>query len=209
MRLKAPLDATFATQGHVRVLRALDALPEGLAVSVRDIARRSGMGHPRASQVLADLNAQGLTIRAHAGRADLYKMNRDHVLSSFLRRLFEDERASERELINALSQGLRPAAHVIDEAMLFGSAARGEAGAGSDVDLAVVTRRPNDAVLEKTLAVLATEVKKRFGNDVSVHLSSEPVARRRKARDPSRLLWERIAEAGISVVPGPGSDAHA
>ena len=41
MRITAALDEVLATRGHVRILRALDGLPEGFAVSARDMARRA------------------------------------------------------------------------------------------------------------------------------------------------------------------------
>lgn len=201
MRLRSPLDAALASQGHVRVLRALDALPEGLAASVRDLARRSGLRHPRTSQVLADLRAQGLAIAQRAGRADLYQLNREHLLFPTLHRLFAEERASEEELVEFLRARLAPAARYIREAYVFGSVARGESEAASDVDLAVVTDRPDTPIVEKTLDSLASEVKRRYGNDLSVHLSREPVEKRRRARDESRVLWNAIAREGIRILP--------
>jgi len=202
MRLRRPLDAALATQGHVRVLRALDGLPEGLAVSVRDLSRRAGLRHPRTSEILADLRLQGLASAQRAGRADLYQPNRAHVLYPFLHRLFDEERASEAELAEALSRGLAPAARHIKEAYLFGSVARGDSDVTSDVDLAIVASRPDAALLTKTIEALAAAVKQRFGNDLSVQLSDEPVEKRRHARDPSRELWDRVAREGVSVLPG-------
>jgi predicted nucleotidyltransferase len=201
VRLRSPLDAALATQGHVRVLRALNALPEGLAVSVRDLGRRAGLRHPRTSEILADLRLQGVATAQRAGRADLYQLNRAHVLYPMLRRLFHDEGASEHELIEALRNGLAPAARYIKEAYLFGSVARGESDATSDIDLAIVAPHEDAPVVTKTLLVLAAAVKQRFGNDLNVQVSSEPVAKRRRARDPSRELWDRVAREGVPVLP--------
>ena len=201
MRLRRPLDAAFATQGHIRVLRALDALPQGLAVSVRDLARRSGLRHPRTSEILADLRLQGVATAQRAGRADLYQLNREHLLYPILQRLFRDETASEEALVEILRQGLSPAARYIKAAYVFGSVARGESDVSSDIDLAIIAPQPDAPVVTKTLEALAAVVKQRFGNDLSIHVSSEPVDTRRRGRDPSRNLWERIAREGVPVLP--------
>ncbi len=46
MRLSNALDHIFAGRSRVRILRALDELPDGIAVSARELARRSGLSHP-------------------------------------------------------------------------------------------------------------------------------------------------------------------
>ena len=80
MRTAAALDDVLASRSHIRILRALDAIPEGLGMSVRDLARRAGVTHPRASEVLSSLAQLGVTSRQRAGRADLYQLNRAHLL---------------------------------------------------------------------------------------------------------------------------------
>lgn len=202
MRLSRPLDAALASQGHVRVLRALDALPEGLAVSVRDLARRAGLRHPRTSQVLSDLLLQGLTVAQRAGRADLYQLNREHVLYPVIHRLFQQEEDRSAELINVLRKGLGRAGRQVREAYLFGSVARGESEARSDIDLAVVTPDPNAPGVTKPLELLVVEVKRRFGNDLSLHFSDRPLAARLRSRE-GQGLWKRISAEGVQVWPVP------
>lgn len=204
MRLRSPLDGALASQGHVRVLRALHSLPDGLAVSVRDLARRAGLRHPRTSQILADLHHQGVTIAQRAGRADLYQLNRAHILYPPIRRLFQDEEASSAALITLLRRALARAGRQVREAHLFGSVARGESEAASDVDLAVVTPDPEDPELTKTLDALTSDVKRRFGNDLSLHFSSQPLAKRVRGRE-GRGLWQRIAAEGIQIWPATKS----
>src|SRR5680860_1614683 len=45
MRFDSPIDDLFLNRSHVRILRALLRLPEGLPASGREIARRAGVTH--------------------------------------------------------------------------------------------------------------------------------------------------------------------
>ena len=76
MQLETPLDQVLQTGTHVRVLRALVALPPGLAASARDIARRAGVAHTTASRALQSLAAQGIVHVQHVARADLRAQRR-------------------------------------------------------------------------------------------------------------------------------------
>src|ERR1700694_1597145 len=100
MRLEQPLDDVFASSSHVRVLRALFALPSGMGRSGRDLARRGSVSHPRANQVLADLSEQGLVEVQRLPRTDLYRLNRHHALAKPLGELFELEPKLKFELLS-------------------------------------------------------------------------------------------------------------
>jgi len=203
VRLTAALDDVLATRGHVRVLRALDALPEGLGVSARDIARRAEVAHNRASEVLSALTDIGLTRVQRAGRSDLYQLNRLHVLNRALHELFRHEAAVEVELRKFLRRRLSKLN--VREAYIFGSVARGESRADSDIDLAVVIDEPGPTVGERAeLDELAADVRERFGGRLGVHLGTKPLAARVRGR-VGRDLWRRIAEEGIRLLPSRDS----
>src|SRR5947209_13984496 len=168
MRFTSPLDDAFASRGHVRVLRALDRLPEGFRASAREIARRAGLAHNRASEVLADLTAQGLADVEHIARSDLYRINRRHALFPGVHDLFARERNVGPELERFLRRRVRALVDGADEAYLFGSVARKEERVGSDIDLAVVVPPAAMAAADEALVGLAAEVRRRFGSDLSV-----------------------------------------
>lgn len=162
MRLDNSLDDLFATGSHVRVLRALDGLPEDLSVSGREIARRAGVSQPTAADVLRSLEGQGLLVIGRRLRAAFYRLNPDHVLTPAVRQLFARESAVRSELETAVADrvyGLRGVA----AAYLFGSAARGDMRAQSDIDVAIQSK---DAVPEEIGSL--DQVHRRFGNRVSV-----------------------------------------
>jgi predicted nucleotidyltransferase len=200
LRFTVPLDDAFATRGHVRILRALDGLPAGLPASARDIARRAGVAHNRASEILANLSAQGLTDVQRMGRSDLYQLNRDHALLPLVQALFAEERKIQRDLELFLRRRIRALAPAVEEAYVFGSVARRESGVGSDIDLAVVAPRDALRAGDPAFTQLAREVRRRFGSELSVHLSAESLFDRVK-HPAGRALWKRIEAEGVRLIP--------
>jgi DNA-binding transcriptional ArsR family regulator len=162
MRLDNALDDVFATGSHVRVLRALVDLPDGLTVSGRDIARRAGVSQPTAAEVLRALEDQGLLIVGRRPRAGYYRLNPEHVLAPALSDIFARERQTRSDLERRLADGLGGLRDV-EAAYLFGSAARGDMRPNSDIDVAIKSRHelPEDI---PTLDGLY----RRFGNRVNV-----------------------------------------
>src|SRR5712692_2901452 len=107
MRLDDPLDDIFASASHVKLLRALFALPPEMGTSGRDLARRAGVSHPRANEVLADLAEQGLVAVQRLPRTDLYRLNRRHALAEPLGKLFELEPKLKSELLSLVARELK------------------------------------------------------------------------------------------------------
>jgi predicted nucleotidyltransferase len=206
MRIIGALDDVLATRGHVRILRALDALPEGFGVSARDMARRGEVAHNRASEVLSALTEIGLTRVQRAGRADLYQLNRNHIMYPAVHELFQQEAAIRSALQRFLRRRLAKL-HRVREAYVFGSVARGESQTGSDIDLALVIppSGPTDAE-QVEIDKIATDVRQRFGSELGVHVSPQPVANRVKRR-AGRALWRHIQTEGIRLLPAEGRRA--
>jgi len=123
---------------HGRVLGVLartDRPLTGRAVTglLRAPASPSGV-----QKVLDDLVGNGVVIAEPAGRARLYTLNRDHVAYQAI-----DQLARLRELLLERIEAEAKSWDVPAKAVwLFGSTARGEGGADSDLDLLIV--RPDD-----------------------------------------------------------------
>lgn len=141
MRLHEPLDDLFATGSHVRVLRALAALPPTAAVSGRELARRAGVSQPTTRDVLASLERQGLLRVARSLKRDAYRLSPDHILVPVVRELFYREHGIATELGRAIA-GVAQKVPGVRGAYLFGSAARGDMRPDSDIDVAVESSRP-------------------------------------------------------------------
>jgi predicted nucleotidyltransferase len=128
------LENILGSKSKVAVLRVL--INSKIGYSGSEISRRSGKGLLSIQNALADLEGCGL-LDVHRGKVEhRYRLNRDHYLVAHgLRQLF----ASEGEMMKSLARHLTA---VLDgkvvAAGLFGSAARGEARPGSDIDLIVI-----------------------------------------------------------------------
>lgn len=199
MRLDDPLNDIFASASHVKVLRALFSLPSDMATSGRDLARRSGVSHPRANQVLVDLAEQGVVVVQRLPRTDLYQPNRHHVLAQSLGELFELEPKLKFQLLLLVAGELKARRLPVKEARIFGSAARGEMKPSSDVDLALVTSRENIAGVEAAAQEIAEKARERFGTRLNVLVGSPSLERLSKSRKPRQGTWQAIEREGIDV----------
>jgi predicted nucleotidyltransferase len=200
MRIPHPLDDVFPSRSHVRILRALDELPDGVPVSARELARRSGLSHPTASNVLASLGRQGIVVARRAPRADAFELNQRHVLVEKLRLLFEWERQLFREFTTFVAEAIEGTPGV-SAAYLFGSAVRGEMTSFSDIDLAVIVNDTSEiAEAESGLDQVADAVRERFGNRLNVTLGLSPINQLRRPSRPGHRFWTRVVREGIAVI---------
>ena len=193
MRLREPLDDLFAAGSHIRVLRALEALPGSVAVSGRELARRAGVSQPTAREVLASLERQGIVIVSRSLRRDAYQLNHEHVLVPLLRELFARERSVPEEVERSVADAVGKIG-TVTAAYLFGSAARGDMHPNSDIDVAIVTpRAPPDAAFE------LDGLYRRFGNRVNVIRLADRGAtglRERIRREGKRLPLAHARRSG-------------
>ena len=122
------------------------------------------MGVRKAADRLVE---QGIVGRTQAGRAPLYRLNRDHVAAPWIEGL-----ATIREqLIERLRQDLRTWRPTPTIAVLFGSAARCEASAESDLDVLLVRPAqvdPDDPAWRERVGQLEHAATRWTGNDARV-----------------------------------------
>jgi predicted nucleotidyltransferase len=167
------------------------------AFSGRRIHRLMGHGsEPGVRKAAERLVDQGIVFRSQAGKAKLYRLNREHVGAAGIEILA----ASRREFIARLRElvarwGVAPRAVV-----LFGSAARREARPDSDIDLLVIRDASVDEEAPEwceQLASLESQATKWTGNDARViELSEVDLSR------PIPLIDEAIRD-GIDLFGSP------
>lgn len=193
MRFESPLDDVFLNRSHVRVLRALYRLPDGLSASGREIARRAGVTHPTSRKALELLADTGLVKASRGPVGVAYELNYDHLLTEQVADLFGAEADIGRELVSFLRDQLLALTDKVEWATIFGSVVWGESTPTSDIDLAVSCAAADREEVEKTLDDLSDAVRKRFGN----HLS--PLINAKKQR-PKTGIWKRIEKDGVPLI---------
>jgi predicted nucleotidyltransferase len=148
------------------VLAALAGADEEF--SGRELARRAGHGSTEGIRRAADrLAAQGIVSRRAVGGAHLYRLNRDHIAAQWI----EGLATLPEQLIGRLRGRIADWQAAPRLAFLFGSVARRDATAESDLDMLVVRRRdcdPDSEAWRSQLLDLQQVATALSGNDARV-----------------------------------------
>jgi predicted nucleotidyltransferase len=133
------------------------------------------LGHgsePGVRKAAERLVEQGVVLRREAGNAKLYRLNRGHVAAAGIETLA----AVRSELIARLREAIAGWKVAPRAVVLFGSAARSEAGPESDLDLLVIrcaSVEEEESEWCEQLASLGREATEWTGNDARVLELSE------------------------------------
>jgi predicted nucleotidyltransferase len=130
-------------QTRGRILTTLYGTPDE-AFFVRQIARSVDVSVGTVQRELATLADAGLSLRTQTGNQVFYRANRDHPTFAELQALL----AKTTGVFHQLAEALNPLAKSIEFAFVYGSFARGDENAGSDIDLMVVGQVTLDELLE-------------------------------------------------------------
>ncbi|HET6570929.1 MAG TPA: MarR family transcriptional regulator [Solirubrobacterales bacterium] len=164
--------------------------------SGRELARRAGRSSTGVQHVLDRLVEHGLVKREEVGRTFLYELNRDHLLAPTVEQMAGARAELVRRLRDAIDGWEVPPVH----ASLFGSAARGDGDASSDIDLLVVRPAdldPEDANWRDQLDELADSVRRWTGNNAGIaEVSEGELPRLRKDRPP---VVEEVSEDAVDL----------
>lgn len=164
--------------------------------SGRELARRAGRSNTGVQHVLDRLVEHGLVSREEVGRTFLYELNRDHLLAPTVEQMAGARAELVRRLRDAIDGWETPPVH----ASLFGSAARGDGDASSDIDLLVVRPAdvgPDDAHWRGQVDELADLVRRWTGNNAGIaEVSEDELPRLRKDRPP---VVEEVSEDAVDL----------
>lgn len=168
----------------------------------REIARLVGRSsHSGVIAALERLVDQGVVEREEAGRAFLFALNRDHLAAPAIEQLADLREEFLRRIHKMVDEWVVKAMHL----SLFGSAARGEGGTESDIDLFLVRHRlieRQEPVWREQVDLLAWHVERWTGNPARVvEVEDRKVRSLRKRRPPvvSELLNDAITLVGSDV----------
>ena len=160
MKVHRVLDTVFRSRSHVAVLRSL--LDTTVGFTGNHVARLSGM-HPRSAlKALTALEELGIVRRQRGGRDHIFTLNREHFLmENALMPVFAAEQKfpeAVRLMLSACLDG-----HVLS-AVIFGSTARNDETAESDLDLCcIVKSKDQEEMVRTTLASEAQALGQQFG----------------------------------------------
>jgi len=172
------------------------------ALTGREIARLLGRAsHSGVGSVLERLVDQGLVEREEAGRAFLFTLNREHLAAPAVELLADLREELLRRIRDAVDSWPVKASHL----SLFGSAARGDGGTASDIDLFVVRNgaiERQEPSWREQVDLLTWQVERWTGNPARVvEVGEREIARLRKERPPvvDELVTDAIRLAGPDV----------
>ncbi|AMP03753.1 nucleotidyltransferase domain-containing protein [Collimonas pratensis] len=176
-------DALFS-KATKAVLVSVFAQPGG--VHLRALMSQTGLGSASAQRELGKLTEAGLLIRQELGKVILYKANVDspifQELSAIIRKIEGPE--------HVLKEMLLPFESRIESAFIYGSVARNEDTAFSDIDLFVLADDIGSADLYLALVEAETKLSRKIG--ITVY---RPKEYKRKLEGKNHFL--------ISVMDGP------
>jgi len=168
----------------------------------REIARLVGRtSHSGVIAALERLVDQGIVDREEAGRAFLFTLNREHLAAPAVEVLADLREELLRRIGDTVDRWNIKARHL----SLFGSAARGEGGIDSDIDLFVVrfgAIEAREPVWREQVDLLTWKVERWTGNPARiVEVEEREVAQLRKERPPvvDELLADAIVLAGSDI----------
>jgi len=145
MRTNTPsLENLLFGQTRGRILSTLFGSPDE-AFFVRQIARSVDVSVGSVQRELKTLTEAGIILRTQTGNQVFYRANRGHPVYSELHALI----AKTLGVFHLVSAALVPLADRIQFAFVYGSFARGEETAGSDVDLLIIGSLTLDDLLER------------------------------------------------------------
>lgn len=192
------LDEALGRTPHVKILRYL--CRAGGEHTGRAISRAVHISHPAVHRALRTLAGREIVQAVRHGPAISYQLNEEHwLVRTGIRPLFD----AESTFFTAVGEAVRKAAGVpVRSVIVFGSVARGDAVAESDIDLLCLTVRADDgAKADRNLTEGAVALRHQFGRRLSVLVlpAAEFV---RRYRRKERLVREAV-ETGWAVAGEP------
>ena len=200
MKFSHFIENLFGDRAKIRVYRVLTRHSEGM--TGRAIACLIDVSPFKINQVLRELVEEGIVEAASVGKANLYRLNRRHVLTrDLVGFLVAYEDGFLKKFGEEIMQRLDPKPLSV---ILYGSIARGEEGPKSDLDLCLVYADddPLPGPLTEAGSPLSEWVGRTYGNPVSVIRSLlSDFKQRAQTRDPlmRNVIKEGRVIAGLSI----------
>ena len=173
MKIHNPLDKILNSEIKTKLVRFMcrtDAEWSG-----RQIAKEIKVSPASCHKALRELNGQGVLLLRSIGKSFLYRMNKKNALvADILKPLYQAEDRIPQLLFGIIRKNLSPGAkRSIVSLVVFGSIARKEEKARSDVDVLVVLTSGKDKnTVGREFDKINEKISPRFGNTISPYLQS-------------------------------------
>jgi predicted nucleotidyltransferase len=190
------LDDILGSTLKIRILRVLSK--NAHIFTGRELARLVGYSHTQTNSALVELEMNGLVIRRHLGNANAYSLNDGNLLvSRIIIPAFQIEERLIQDLANRFFEGI---GKDLVSIVLFGSAARGEEVASSDIDLILVVKDASNLdKLDEKVSEISLESAASFGCPVSPILLTETEYNSKKRS--KNTFWKAVLDEGIELIP--------
>lgn len=186
------LEPALGTPSKVRILRVLCWRPDAW-FSEADLSRAIRMSPNTVNLALRDIGRVGLLESQVGGRGHSVRLRASSPMASAIRRLYQ----TENDAVEDIRRAIRPLVPDGSACILFGSAARGDMGPKSDIDVLFIAPTRDAAA---TLDVLATRAAYGVfpGRYRSIYLT--PTMLRKRWNQP---LVESIRRDGVLLGGSP------
>lgn len=170
MLLDRPLDEILGQYSKVKILRFLVRSQSQL--NGREIAKNVRLSHVKTHTALKDLTRHGVVNMRSVGNSLIYWLNEEHFLvKEIIRPTFEKEENIFIHIVRIILKEIRSAQPL--SVILFGSFAKGNASADSDIDVVIIYPHAyQKSLVAKGLSEAGKKVISLFGN----HLAGTPLA---------------------------------
>ena len=196
MRFHHQLDDLLGSRIRLRLLRIL-VRSGARGLTGRELARLCDASSSQTISSLQQLEDSGVIAREIAGRAHVWRIAEGHALAPVLASLFRAEAESFTALKTDIEDVIRKLP--VRRAFLFGSVARGDERATSDVDLMVVVQsRADKERVEEALSAASLDFASKFGNPLSSLVMDEKQLR----TPPNPSLISNIRQDGVELEVG-------
>lgn len=197
MKFHDVLEELLGNETRVRMLRAFYSYA-GKEFSESELHRIAGIPQPSVHRNVKSLLAEGILERRRLGKANIYSLNREHVLHETLAELFGREKGLVADLEKHILKRFSNLQEV-RAVYLFGSIPQGRERSDSDVDILVVAKDGAKHIVEEKSRRLYTDIRSKFGNPVSLIVKEE---KELKALESKPILKE--VKAGREILNRAG-----
>ena len=197
---RQPLDSVLGSTGHVRILRSLAT--HGGPMAISELATRTRLNASGMRRSLAALADTALAVCFGRDRSTLYQLNAAHPLAASLVGLYVAEAARVDRVLSDVRAIAATLAVAPIAVWLYGSAARGDDGPLSDLDVVIIVKDDVDVapVVEAMRQRMEPTEAREFVSTSVIGLSARDVARL-ESGDP---WWLTVREDAIPLVgPSP------